>query len=181
MKNFLREFLIEIILIALFMVVWFTVIEAREVFQSSMEPNFHEGERVLINKATYWSWIGEPHRGDVVVIKAPNQDNEAFIKRVIGLPGDTVEIARGVLYLDGVKINEPYVKLSFTYSYPKTTIPADDYFVLGDNRDISNDSHLWGVLPRKNIIGKVFLIYWPPQSWGLVPRYSLGEQLAAAN
>jgi signal peptidase I len=179
MKNFLREFLIEIIFVLVFVTAWFMVIQTYEVFQTSMEPNFHESQRIVVNKATYWSWIGKPHRGDVIVLNAPNKSREDFIKRVIGLPGDTVEIIDGKVYINGVKLNEPYVKRSFTYSLDKITVPADSYFVLGDNRDISNDSHLWGPLPGSNIIGKVFLIYWPPGTWGIVPRFRLDNQLVA--
>jgi signal peptidase I len=178
MKTFLREFLIEIILIVVLVTAWFTIIRTYEVFQTSMEPNFHEGERVIVFKAAYWGWVGQPQRGDVIVLKAPTDSREDFIKRIIALPGDTLEIVRGTVYINGEKISEPYVKNSFTYSYPKTTIPDGEYFVLGDNRDVSNDSHRWGPLPRANIIGKVFVIYWPPGNWGLVPKYTL---ISAAN
>jgi signal peptidase I len=181
MKAFLREFLFEIIFIAVFVALWFVVIQTYEVFQTSMEPNFHEGERVIVNKVAYWSWIGGPHRGDVIVLKAPTgNSDEDFIKRVIGLPGDTLEIVQGKLYINGVKIDEPYVKRSFTYSVAKTTIPEGEYYVLGDNRDVSNDSHRWGPLARANIIGKVFVIYWPPGSWSWVPKYPLAKQLETA-
>jgi signal peptidase I len=181
MKNFLREFLVEIIFVAVFVALWFTVVQTYEVFQTSMEPNFHEGQRIVVNKAAYWSWIGEPRRGDVIVLKAPSGGNEDFIKRVIGLPGDTVEIIGGVTYVNGLKLDEPYVKRSFTYSLAKITVPENTYFVLGDNRDVSNDSHRWGPLARDSIIGKVFVIYWPPQSWEWVPNFHLEKQLAAAN
>jgi signal peptidase I len=181
MKTFLREFLVEIILVVVFVMVWFTVIQTYEVFQTSMEPNFHEGQRVVVNKAAYWSWIGKPKRGDVIVLEAPNGNEGDFIKRVIGLPGDTVEVIQGAVYVNGVKLDEPYVKRSFTYSLEKTTVPEDSYFVLGDNRDVSNDSHRWGTLSGENIIGKVFVIYWPPRSWGFVPRYPLEKQIAAGN
>jgi signal peptidase I len=179
MKRFLHEFLVEIIFVVVFVAVWFTVIQTYEVFQTSMEPNFHEGQRVVVNKAAYWSWIGHPHRGDVIVLKAPNGNEGDFIKRVIGLPGDTVEVIRGAVYVNDVKLDEPYVIRSFTYSMEKTTVPEGSYFVLGDNRDVSNDSHRWGPLPGDNIIGKVFVIYWPPQYWGFVPKYPLEKQLAA--
>jgi signal peptidase I len=181
MKTFLREFLIEIILVAIFVVAWFTAIQTFEVFQTSMEPNFHEGQRVIVFKAAYWSWLGHPHRGDVIVLKAPAGAEGDFIKRVIGIPGDSIEIIKGVTYINGVKLDEPYVKKSFTYSYPKTVVPADSYFVLGDNRDISNDSHRWGVLDAKSVIGRVFVIYWPPQTWGFVPKYNLDKQVAAGS
>jgi signal peptidase I len=181
MKKFLREFLVEIILIVVLLTVWFAVIRTYEVFQTSMEPNFHEGQRVFVNRAAYWSWIGKPKRGDVVVLKAPDGSEEDFLKRVIGLPGDTLEIIKGTLYLNGKKIDEPYVGGYFSYSYDKTTIPEGKYFLLGDNRDVSNDSHRWGPLPGESIVGKVILIYWPPHTWGLIPKYPLEKQLAAAN
>jgi signal peptidase I len=181
MKKFLREFLIEIIIVVVFIVVWFTVIQTYEVFQTSMEPNFHEGERVIVFKAAYWSWIGKPQRGEIVVLQAPVASDGDYIKRVIGLPGDTVEIVQGATYVNGVRLNEPYVKRSFTYTYPKTVIPAGTYFLLGDNRDVSNDSHRFGPLPRSNIIGRVFVVYWPPSHWGWVSSYPLGKQLPAAH
>ena len=180
MKKFLREFLVEIIIVIVFIVVWFTAIQTREVFQTSMEPNFSEGERVIIFKAAYWSWVGQPRRGDVIIINAPDPSDGVFIKRVIGVPGDEVEIVNGATYVNGVKLDEPYVKRPFTYSYPKTVIPDGTYFVLGDNRDISNDSHRFGPLPRANIIGRVFIVYWPPSHWDWVSGYPLGKQLTAA-
>jgi signal peptidase I len=140
-----------------------------------MEPNFTEGDRVVVNKAVYW--FGEPQRGDVVILKAPGDLDEEFIKRVIGLPGDTVEIISGTVYINGVAIEEPYVILPFTYSMSELTIPEEQYFVLGDNRDISNDSHSGWLLPRGDIIGKAWLITWPPENWEIVPSYKLGEQL----
>lgn len=181
MKTFLREFLVEILLVAVLVTLWFGVIRTYEVFQTSMEPNFHEGERVFVNKAAYWSWVGKPQRGDVIVLKAPDGSNEDFIKRVIGLPGDTIEVIDGAVYIDGTKLDEPYVNRSFTYSLAKTKVSEDNYFILGDNRDVSNDSHRWGPLTANDIIGKVFLIYWPPQSWGLVPKYSQDRQIANAS
>ena len=181
MKSFLREFLFEIIFVVVFVAVWFSVIQTYEVFQTSMEPNFHEGQRIVVNKAAYWQWIGNPKRGDVIVLQAPSGSTDDYLKRVIGLTGDTVEITKGVLYINDVKMDEPYVKRSFTYSFAKITVPEDSYFVLGDNRDISNDSHRWGMLARSKIIGKVFVIYWPLQNWEWVPNFHLDKQLAAAN
>ena len=179
MKNFLREALITI---ALALIIFFgarQTIQTYEVFQTSMEPNFFEGQRVVVNKAVYW--FHEPQRGDVIVFKAPNATNEEFIKRVIGLPGDTVEIINGTVYVNGVKLEEPYVKRAFTYSLPKETVPADEYFVLGDNRDVSNDSHRGWFMPRQNLIGKAWLLTWPPSDWGIVPSYHLNDQLVSAN
>ncbi len=178
MKPFVREIIITVaIALALFLVARLSI-QTYEVFQTSMEPNFSEGQRVLVNKAAYW--FGGPQRGDVILLKAPGNNDETFIKRAIGLPGDTIEIISGQLYINGVAIEEPYVIKSFTYSMQKLTIPEGNYFVLGDNRDISNDSHNGWLLAEEDVIGKAWLITWPPSDWGTVPAYHLGDQLAAA-
>ena len=175
MKTFLREVLITIVLALVIFFVARATIQTYEVYQTSMEPSFFQGQRVVVNKAVYW-W-GEPQRGDVVIFKAPNGSDEEYIKRIIGLPGDTIEIVHGVIYINGVKLDEPYVKNSFSYSLAKETIPIDNFFVLGDNRDVSNDSHRGWFMPRANLIGKAWLLTWPPSDWGVVPSYPLGEQL----
>jgi signal peptidase I len=112
-------------------------------------------------------------------VKAPEADEGNFIKRVIGLPGDTVEVAQGKLYVNGIRMNEPYVKNSFTYNMAKVVVPAHSCFLLGDNRDISNDSHRFGALPASNIVGKVIIIYWPLQNLKIVPSYNLNKQIVA--
>jgi signal peptidase I len=177
MKTFLREFLITIVLALVIFIVARQTIQTYEVFQTSMEPNFFEGDRVVVNKAVYW--FHGPERGDVVILKAPDGRQEEFIKRIIGLPGDTVEVIKGAVYVNGIKLDEPYVKRSFSYTLAKETVPADNYFVLGDNRDVSNDSHRGWLLTRENLIGKAWLITWPPSSWGAVPDYPLDDQLAS--
>jgi signal peptidase I len=179
MKPLLREILITLALaLAIFFAARATV-QTYEVFQTSMEPNFFQGQRVVVNKAAYW--FGGPQRGDVVIFKAPNGMNEEFIKRVIGLPGDTIEIISGVVYVNGVRLDEPYIQYQFTYSLPREVIPEDSYFVLGDNRDISNDSHRGWFLPRQNLIGKAWLVTWPPSDWGVVPSFPLNDQVAASD
>jgi signal peptidase I len=176
-KPFVREIIITVAIALVLFLVARLSIQTYEVFQTSMEPNFFEGQRVVVNKATYW--FGGPQRGDVVILKSPNSDEE-FIKRIIGLPDDTVEIISGQLYINGTAIDEPYVINSFTYSMQKLTIPEESYFVLGDNRDISNDSHNGWLLPEADVIGKAWLITWPPSDWGTVPAYRLSEQLPEA-
>ncbi len=179
MKTFLREFLITVALALIIFIAARQSIQTYEVFQTSMEPSFFEGERVVVNKAVYW--FHEPQRGDVVILKAPDGREEEFIKRIIGLPGDMVEVIKGVVYVNGVKLDEPYVKRSFSYTLGKEKVPDDNYFVLGDNRDISNDSHRGWLMTRENLIGKAWLITWPPADWGVVPGYPLGDQLTSAN
>jgi signal peptidase I len=143
-----------------------------------MEPSFFEGERVVVLKAIYW--FGEPQRGDVVIFEAPDGSKEEFIKRIIGIPDDTVEIIHGIVYVNGIRLSEPYVQRSFSYSLAKQTVPAGNYFVLGDNRDVSNDSHRGWYLPRANVIGKAWLVTWPPSDWKVVPSFPLNDQLVAA-
>jgi signal peptidase I len=177
-KPLVREILITI---ALALVIFFSAratLQTYEVYQTSMEPNFFEGQRVVVLKAAYW--FGSPQRGDVVIFQSPLSDEE-FIKRVIGLPGDTVEVTHGVVYINGLKLDEPYIKRSFSYSLSKEVVPSDDYFVLGDNRDVSNDSHRGWFMPRANLIGKAWLVTWPPSDWGVVPNFPLNDQVAASD
>ena len=177
MKSFLKEAIITLVLAAVIFLGARATIQTYEVFQSSMLPNFQPGERVVVNKAVYW--FGEPQRGDVIILKAPNGDRENWIKRIIGLPGDTIEIKKGVTYVNGVAIDEPYVKNSFTYTIPEQTVPAYNYFFLGDNRNVSNDSSKGWLLARENVVGKAWLISWPPADWSVVPDYDLAAQLTA--
>jgi len=177
MKSFLKEAIITLILaVAIFMGARATI-QTYEVFQSSMLPNFHAGQRVVVNKAVYW--FGEPERGDVVILRAPNGDEQNWIKRIIGLPGDTVEIVQGITYINGKPIEEPYVHNAFTYSLSKRTVPPDYYFFLGDNRNISNDSSKGWLLARQDVVGKAWLISWPPKEWCVVPEYDISAQLTA--
>ena len=178
MKAFLKEVLITLVLAAIIFVAARMTIQTFEVEMSSMEPNFYDGQRVVVNKAAYF--FGEPKRGDVIVFHEPNGTNDDFIKRVIGLPGDTVEVKGGYVYVDGVKLDEPYIMEPFQYDMASRKIPEGDYFVLGDNRNHSNDSEDGWLLPRDNIIGKAWLSTWPPGLWGVIPSYHLDEQIAAA-
>jgi signal peptidase I len=181
-KGKIKSFILEtVITLAIAIAIFFgarMTIQTYEVFQSSMLPNFHEGQRVVVNKAVYW--FREPRRGDVVIIKAPNGDTHNWIKRIIGLPGDTLEIDKGVTYVNDVPLNEPYVINSFSYSLAKRTLPPDTYFFLGDNRDVSNDSSKGWTIKRADIIGKAWLISWPPSEWKTVPEFNLDRQVGTA-
>ncbi|OGO06535.1 MAG: signal peptidase I [Chloroflexi bacterium RBG_13_57_8] len=178
MKNILKEIIITVVLAVIIFVVAQRTIQTYEVFMTSMEPNFHEGQRVVVNKAVYI--FGEPDRGDVIIFKAPNGGDEDFIKRVIGLPGDTVEVKNRAVYVNNVKLEEPYVAESPNYVMPAVTIPKDKYFVLGDNRNHSNDSHNNWYVDRGDIRGKAWLSTWPPSDWGIVHNYPLGDQIASS-
>jgi signal peptidase I len=175
MRSFLREAVITIVLALIIFFAARATIQTFVVVMTSMEPNFHEGQRLVVNKAIYI--FGEPERGDVIIFKAPSGRQEDFIKRVIGLPGDTIEVRDKAVYVNDVKLDEPYVSSPPTYTLGKQKVPEDSYFVLGDNRNHSNDSHNGWTVPHDNIIGKAWLSTWPPDDWGTVPYYPLGEQL----
>jgi signal peptidase I len=133
---------------------------------TSMAPLLSDQERIFINKFVYRF---EPiHRGDVVVFWYPLDTSKSFIKRVIGLPGDTIDIRAGELYVDGKHIVEPYVPPSYfdDSSYGPYQVPPDEYFVMGDHRDSSNDSRIFGAVQRKFIYGKAVFAYWPFRQFG---------------
>jgi len=150
--------------------------ETSVVVYGSMEPGIEDGQRLIINKATYH--FHEPERGDVIILYPPHDPDDTYIKRIIALPGDTIEVKRGRVYINGSPVHEPYLKEPPTYTLQQQTIPENNYFVLGDNRNVSNDSHNGWTLPRESIIGKVWLSIWPPDKWEVVDNYPLGEQLA---
>ena len=138
------------------------------------------GQRLLVSRVAYW--FGDPARGDIITFHPPyptSPSSKPYIKRVIGLPGETVEIKSGKVYINGELLNEPYIEArSFTYSMPAIVVPEDSYFVLGDNRNVSDDSHQWInnanhwiSIPRDSIIGKAWLSIWPPSRWGSAPNY----------
>jgi signal peptidase I len=178
MKSFLREVVITIILALIIFFAARASIQTYQVLMSSMEPSFYEGDRVVVNKAVYW--FGGPERGDVIIFEEPNGSQEDFIKRVIGVSGDTIEVKNGAVYVNGAKLNEPYIKDLPSYTMSKTKVPEGMYFVLGDNRNHSNDSHNGWFVEHDKIHGKAWLITWPPDNWGIVPDNNLGEQLAEA-
>jgi signal peptidase I len=180
-KALIREIGIIVGLAVVVFVLLQTTIQSSPVLGSSMVPTLQEsGQRLLINRLAYN--FGEPERGDIITLHPPNQglNVRPYIKRVIGLPGETVEIKSGVVYItkpDGTHfvLDEPYVKQAFTYSMSPVKVPAEEYFVLGDNRNISEDSHLFGTVPRENIIGKAWMSIWPPSTWGFAPNYTFPE------
>lgn len=140
------------------------VAELRYIPSESMEPTLEVGDRLLVEKLSYR--FHPPQRNDLVVFKAPPQLeaqnlNDDLIKRVVGLPGDVVQIHDGQTLINGKVIAEPYVKEKPTYNYGPVTVPQYQYFVLGDNRNHSYDSHLWGFVPEKNIIGLAILQMYP--------------------
>lgn len=134
----------------------------------SMEPNFHTGEYVLVSRVSYL--LGEPQRGDVIVFHYPNNTQQDYIKRVIGLPGDMVEIRDQQVYVNGEALNEPYINEACTLSCADNLwrMNAGEYFVMGDNRNHSSDSRAFGVVERQFIVGEALLRYWPINKIGSV-------------
>ncbi|HZU11197.1 MAG TPA: signal peptidase I, partial [Chloroflexota bacterium] len=127
-------------------------------------PNLHNGEYILVNKVDYL--VHAPQRGDIVVFRAvpAGEPDKDFIKRIIGLPGETVAVRNNTVYIDGRSLNEPYAHFPEDYTFPPKVVPPGDYFVLGDHRNDSYDSSKWPVpwLPRADIVGKAWIAYWPP-------------------
>ncbi|MCX6739498.1 MAG: signal peptidase I [Candidatus Parcubacteria bacterium] len=138
----------------------------------SMDPTFADGQYLIIDEITYRTT--PPERGDVIVFKYPNDPSKYFIKRVIGLPGETVKIVNGKVSISsasnllGIELNEPYIQ-DLSFENTSKTLGNDEYFAMGDNRSNSLDSRIWGALPKKNITGRVLVRLFPFQEAGLFP------------
>ena len=142
----------------------------------SMQPTLHTNEYILVDKAEYY--VHPPQRGDVVVFMAPITPPEAFVKRVIGIPGDTVQVSPdGTVTVDGVPLSEPYVADHIPEQVGTWKLASDQYFVMGDNRGDSTDSRFFGPIARKSIIGKAALVYWPLSD--LHPLATFGDVFSA--
>jgi signal peptidase I len=137
---------------------------------TSMQPSLDNNERIFINKFVYRFGISDIGRGDTVVFLYPGDTSKSYIKRVIGIPGDTVEIDSGKVIVNNKPLAEPYVADYYRdqMEMPLKTVPSDQYFVLGDHRSSSNDSRSWGWVPRQNIYGKAVFVYWPLEDLGAV-------------
>lgn len=131
----------------------------------SMNPTLQDGEYILVNRLAYK--IGSPVRGDIVVFSFPMDPKQDLIKRVIGLPGETISVQDGKVLVNSVPLNEPYIAAPPIYNNT-WVVPEGQLFVLGDNRNESKDSHEWGMLPVENVVGRAILIYWPPTQWQVI-------------
>jgi signal peptidase I len=142
------------------------IAEPRFIPSDSMAPTLQIGDRLVVEKVSYW--LQPPASGDIIVFDPPPQlqadgyaRDQAFIKRIIGVPGQIIRVANGIVYRNGQPLNEAYIAEPPSYSLPPVEVPADKYFVMGDNRNNSNDSHRWGFLPRQNIIGRAVFRFYP--------------------
>ena len=150
------------------------VVQAFWIPSGSMVPTLLPGDRVLVAK--FWYWFQEPKRGQIMVFKYPVDPQRDFVKRIVGLPGDVIEVRDGVVIVNGTSLSEPYVRnrdmftLTESTVFPKIpfTVPKDSFFVMGDNRPNSQDSRFWGFVPKQNIRGPVFFRYWPLNRIGMV-------------
>ena len=179
--------IIETVVIALsiFLILYLFIMQPHQVNGQSMEPTFHHAEYVMTDKLSYK--FGQPNRGDVIVFEAPPAANCPegtgcdYIKRIIGLPGDTIEVRDGSIFVNSKMLTETYIDKSiktkpglFTSNGP-ITVPPGNYFVVGDNRDHSSDSRVWGTVPYDRIVGKVFFRYWPLNRVGIITHASYGS------
>ncbi len=173
-SNLLREIVETALLTAIIFLVVNLIIGRFRIESVSMLPNLVEGEYVIVDKVSYA--VRLPERGDIVVIKRVGSPD--LIKRVIGLPGETIEVHGGQTFINGVALNEPYVAHPPTYDLAATTVEPGRFYVLGDNRSNSQDSHVFGSIAKEDIIGRAWIIYWPPPDWKIVPHYTYAAAAA---
>ncbi len=174
-NHVVREILQTAILTVLVFFVVHIGVQFYNVQGPSMQPGLHTGEYVLVNKLAYD--FGAPHRGDVIVFNPPTNSNEPFIKRVIGLPGDTIKVTPTAVYVDNSKLNEPYTYPLVPGEPENTsvgtyTLKANEYWVMGDHRQNSTDSRVFGPVLKQSIIGKAEAVVWPQSNWELIPDHS---------
>lgn len=164
-KRFFLDIL-ETLVLAVVLFVGINAVSARvRVDGFSMRPTLEDGEFVLVSKLSYW--FGEFERGDIIVFHFPLNPEEELVKRIIGLPGDRITVQNGQVFLNGQLLDEAHIAEAPLYS-GDWVVTEDHLFVLGDNRNNSNDSKDWGLLPQENVVGKAVVIYWPPPMWGVL-------------
>ena len=167
-KTVIREVLETVILTVIIFFLIQMVVRNFRVVGTSMEPNLHNSQYLIVDKITYR--LGTPQRGDVIVFEPPSKPGEDYVKRVIGVSGDLVEIQNGQVIINHEPLQEPYVVYPGSYSMSPRRVGSDELFVLGDNRNSSSDSHNWGMLSQDKVVGKAWISYWPPNYWGVIPR-----------
>jgi signal peptidase I len=174
LKHFLKEILITLGAALVIYLVITVFIQNSEVYDISMQPTLVEGQRLIVLKQFY-----TPQRGDIVIVHPPTEPDKEYVKRLIGLPGDTVEVKNGTVYVNNVSLDEPYLNEKPKYTFPPYVVPEDNYFVMGDNRNHSNDSHYNWTVTGSEIVGRAWLRYWPFSEWGNAGAYPLNDQVAS--
>ena len=165
----IRDIIETIALTLLVFLIIRLAIESFRVDGQSMEPNFHNNEYVLVDKAAYL--FQPPQRGDVIIFHYPLDIHKDFIKRIIGVPGDTVQTTSTSVLVDGHTISEPYIRVPFNFQSYTWKLGPNQFFVMGDNRDNSLDSRIWGPLARSYIVGKAVVVYWPVNEWEIINTF----------
>lgn len=175
-RSFLFEVLQTLVLAALLYFGIDEVFARVRVLNISMQPTLVEGDVILVNKLAYK--LGSIQTGDVVIFHDPFNDGEDFIKRVIGKPGDQIDVSNGVVFVNSVALIEPYIAEQPAY-IGSWQVPEDSIFVLGDNRNHSSDSHSWGFVPLTDVVGKALVVYWPFPRVRLVTHHQPNLSAAA--
>lgn len=174
--------ILEVIVFAvgIFFFVYLLIMRPHKIKGASMSPNFPDGEYLLTEKVSYYT--RDPQRGDVVVFTPPVSDTDEFIKRVIALPGETVSIRDGHVFVNGKILKETYLNDTvitsdgvFLNDGQEYSVPSGEYFVMGDNREHSSDSRFWGPITKKSISGRAWVIYWPLNLAGTVKKPNYGD------
>ena len=176
LKSLLRETLETVVLAVLIFLVIRSLVQNYRIEGQSMEPNFQHGQYLLVNKLAYR--LGEYRRGDVIVFHYPNNPSQDYIKRVIGLPGDTVEFQDGVLIVNGLSVEEPYDQVPIARNIEAQIVAPGFLYVLGDNRPASSDTRTWGQLSQEFVIGKAWFAIWPVDRAGLVEHPAIEVESA---
>ncbi len=164
-----------VVILAILVMVYLFIMSPQEINGASMEPNFHNGEFILTNKVLYK--FRDPIRGDVIIFKSPKNKEVDYIKRIIGLPGDTVKLQNNSFYVNGQKVDEPYLSPdstifggSFLRENEEITVPPGQYFLAGDNRPHSSDSREFGTIAKEDFIGTAIFRYFPFSQMGVLPH-----------
>ena len=174
--SLLREVAETVLLTLVIFAVINTLTSRFRIEGPSMNPTLHEGQYLIINKLIYN--LHAPERGDIIVFHHPQNAARDLIKRVVGLPGEEIQVQEGQVYIDGVLLEEPYLAYSGGRS-ARYTLGEDEFYVLGDNRPNSDDSRSWGALQKSQIVGKVWVSYWPPSDWGGVAHHHFSKSAQA--
>jgi signal peptidase I len=177
MRNYIKDIIGAVVLAVAIFLVLHLVVGTYSVISESMAPGLQIGEHLVVNKMAYY--FNEPDRGEIVYYQSPDGSPDQ-LKRVIGLPGDIVEVKDGAVYINGILLNEPYVKESPHYTLLAYQVLPNNYFILGDNRNNSADSSIGWTVPREDINGRAWIYLWPPDKWGGVDNYTLDTQLVSS-
>ncbi len=170
-RSHLAREIVEIIALTLliFLAIHFTI-QNYQIDGPSMQNTLHTGQYVLVNKVAYL--FHAPERGDIIILQEPDQPGRDLIKRVIGLPGDTIKLDGTNVWVNGTELNEPYITQKSNPGANTLTVPANEYFVMGDNRPVSEDSRYFGFVPKDYVVGRAILVDWPLKQWQMLNTYS---------